>query len=149
MSGMLHRSYITSSTDSWLNGLFETWELMLHGGWRGPALGAGLNVLFDMLTLYLLFIAAGHPVSPGILLAGYGLPLLLGRVAFFIPGGLGVVEGTMVALYTGMGVPNSISVVVVLSYRLLSFWMPLLIGFLLIGYLEKNPIQDSDTEHAT
>ena len=32
--------------------------------------------VFDMLTLYFLFVAAGHPVSPGVLLAGYGLPLI-------------------------------------------------------------------------
>ena len=83
------------------------------------------------------------------LLAGYGLPLLLGRVAFFIPGGLGVVEGTMVALYDGLGVPDSISVVVVLAYRLLSFWLPLMIGFLLVGYLEKNTLQDHDYDPAS
>lgn len=138
ISRLLKREYNPDSTDNWLNGLFEAWELMLGGGWRGPALGAGLNVLFDMLTLYFLFVAAGNPISPGILLAGYGLPLLLGRAAFFIPGGLGVVEGTMVALYSGMGVPNSVAVVVVLAYRLLSFWMPLALGFFLIGIVEKN-----------
>ncbi len=148
-TGVRQRPYDPAKTDKWFAGLFDAWELMIEGGWRGPALGAGLNVFFDMLTLYFLFIAAGHPVSPGVLLAGYGLPLLLGRVAFFIPGGLGVVEGTMVALYDGLGVPDSISVVVVLAYRLLSFWLPLMIGFLLIGYLEKNTLQDYHDDPAT
>jgi uncharacterized membrane protein YbhN (UPF0104 family) len=145
-TGLRRRPYDPVKTDQWFAGLFEAWEMMIEGGWRGPALGAGLNVFFDMLTLYFLFMAAGHPVSPGVLIAGYGLPLLLGRVAFFIPGGIGVVEGTMVALYDGLGVPDSISVVVVLAYRLLSFWLPLVIGFLLIGYLEKESIQDYEAE---
>ena len=43
-----------------------------------------------MLTLYLIFFAAGYPVSPAILLTGYGLPLLLGK-APLLPGGVGIV----------------------------------------------------------
>jgi uncharacterized membrane protein YbhN (UPF0104 family) len=43
-------------------------------------LGAIANIGFDMLTLYFLFVAAGHNVSLGILFAGYGLPLMLAMV---------------------------------------------------------------------
>ena len=92
-------------------------------------MGAVFNIAFDMLTLFFLFIAAGHEVSLGVLLAGYGLPLLVGKMAFIIPGGVGVVEGSMTALYTGLGTPNAITVVVVLGYRLISFWLPSLFGF--------------------
>jgi len=113
-------------------------NLILRGGWRGPLLGAVLNVAFDMLTIYLLFIAARHPVSLGVLLTGYGLPLLMGKMAFMIPGGVGVVESTMTALYTSLGVPYSVAVVVVLAYRILSFWLPLILGFPLILILEKQ-----------
>ena len=60
------------------------------------------------------FIAAGHTVNPGILLAGYGLPLLLGR-AGFLSGGVGIVEGTMAALYTILDVPHAVAVVVILT----------------------------------
>ncbi len=135
----LRRStYLPGKTEAWLSGLFDAWELLMKGGWRGPFLGASLNVLFDMLTLYFLFIAAGHPVSPGILLTGYGLPLLLGKMAFVVPGGVGVIEGTMVALYDGLGIPDPVTVVVVLTYRILSFWLPLLLGFPLIGVLQRQ-----------
>ena len=114
--------------------------MLLAGGWRGPLLGAVLNVAFDMLTLYFLFIAAGHQVSLGVLLTGYGLPLLLGKMAFFIPGGVGVIESTMIGLYNGLGVPDAVTVVVVLVYRVLSFWLPLLIGFPLIIILQKREV---------
>jgi len=59
-----------------------------------------------------------------VLLIGYGLPLLLGKAAFVIPGGVGIVEGTMVALYDKLGVPDAVSVIVVLAYRLISFLDP-------------------------
>jgi len=91
-----------------------------------------------MLTLYFLFIAAGHRVSFGVLLTGYGLPLLLGKMAFMIPGGVGVIESTMTGLYTGLGISSSVAVVVVLAYRIISFWLPLLLGFPLVLYLERN-----------
>jgi len=78
-------------------------EMLGNGGWQRPLLGAVVNTGFDMLTLYFFFIAAGYPVGLGILVVGYGLPLLLGKIAFLLPGGIGVVESTMAALYTGLG----------------------------------------------
>jgi uncharacterized protein (TIRG00374 family) len=134
-AGLRHGHYHPERTEQWFTELFRAWDLLINGGWRGPALGAALNVFFDMLTLYFLFVAAGNPVSPGILLTGYGLPLILGRMAFFIPGGVGIIEGTMVAIYNSLGVPAPVTVVVVIAYRILSFWLPLLLGFPLIWVL--------------
>lgn len=130
-----HR-YDPTATEAATERWFRAWDTLRAGGWRGPALGALLNTVFDMLTLYFLFVAAGHAVSPGVLLAGYGLPLLLGKVSF-LPGGVGIVEGTMAALYDGLGVPGGVTVVVILAYRFLSFWLPLLVGFPLIPYLQR------------
>ena len=142
-----HRSYDPAATKPALDRWFGVFDSLGSGGWRGPALGAILNTLFDILTLYALFVAAGHAVSPGILLAGYGLPLLLGKLSF-LPGGVGVVEATMTAMYNGLGVPNAVTVIVVLAYRFLSFWLPLFIGLPLIAYLQhvaggpNHPVQD-------
>ncbi|MHB8807975.1 MAG: flippase-like domain-containing protein, partial [Anaerolineaceae bacterium] len=65
-------------------------------------------------------------------------PLLLGKAAFVIPGGVGIVEGTMVALYDKLGVTNEVAVIVVLAYRLISFWLPSIIGFPLVFYLNHK-----------
>jgi uncharacterized protein (TIRG00374 family) len=101
-------------------------------------LGAIANIGFDMLTLYFLFVAAGYNVSLGILFAGYGLPFILGKMAFLFPGGVGVIEGSMVALYDSLKVPNAVSVVVILGYRLFSFWLPTLLGFAAAAYLSRK-----------
>lgn len=129
------RPYDPSPTQASVGRLFSAWDRLGDGGWRGPVLGAAINTVFDMLTLYLVFVAAGHRVSLAVLLAGYGLPLLLGK-APLLPGGVGIVESTMTALYTGLGVPNAVVVVVVLIYRFFSFWLPSLAGFPLIPYLQ-------------
>ena len=135
-AGLRRQPYHPATTEAAVGRLFSAWDVLRAGGWRGPALGAALSIVFDMLTLYSLFIAAGHAVSPGVLLAGYGLPLLLGKVTF-LPGGVGIVEGTMAALYDGLGVPDGVTVVVILTYRGLSFWLPTLLGFPLIPYLQR------------
>jgi hypothetical protein len=72
-----------------------------------------------------------------VLFVGYGLPLLFGKIGF-LPGGLGIVEATMAVLYGGFGVPGAILVVVILAYRLLSFWIPTLLGFSLIPYFNNK-----------
>ncbi|MCA9952921.1 MAG: flippase-like domain-containing protein [Anaerolineales bacterium] len=130
------RPFAPATIENSVNQFINTWLIFRSGGWRGPALGAILYTGFDMLTLYFLFIAAGHPVRPGVLLTGYGLPLLIGK-AGFIPGGVGIVEATMTAIYVSMGIPTHLTVVVTLAYRLISFWFPILLGFWAAVYLQR------------
>jgi uncharacterized protein (TIRG00374 family) len=59
----------------------------------------------------------------------------------FLPGGVGIVEATMTAIYVSMGVPNNVTVVVILGYRLISFWIPTLFGFPLALYLQQTTRQ--------
>lgn len=118
--------------------MYTAMDSLQQGGWQKPLLGAILNTGFDVLTLYLVFAATETPVSPGILLAGYGLPLLLAKAAFIIPGGVGVVETGMVTLYQNLGLPAAVTVIVVLGYRLISFWLPSLVGFPITLFLERK-----------
>jgi uncharacterized protein (TIRG00374 family) len=105
----------------------DIWEKMRGGGWLRPACCSLMVLTFDLLCLRYAFLAAGHSLHISLLLAGYGVPLLLGR-ASFLPGGIAVVEVAMTALYGGLGVPASVAVVAVLTYRLISFWLPALAG---------------------
>ena len=118
--------------------IFAMWDLFMQKGWRKPLLTTFMIYGFDLLALYFLFLAANQPISPRILLIGYGLPQLLGKAAFVIPGGVGVVEGTMISLYQQLGVSNPVAVVVVLSYRFLTFLLPAIIGFLLVVVLQRE-----------
>ena len=104
-----------------------TWDRMKGGGWLRPAACSLMVLVFDLLCLRYAFIAAGQSLKLSLLLAGYGVPILLGR-ASFLPGGIAVIEVAMAALYGGLGVPASTAVVAVLMYRLISFWLPTAIG---------------------
>lgn len=138
IAGLERKSFDPEITQQQADELFGTWDSLWEGGWYHPMVGAFVNIAFDMLTLYCLFIAAGERVSLGVLLSGYGLPLLLGKVAFIIPGGVGVVESSMAVLYTGLGVSQETTVVVVLAYRLISFWIPSLAGFPIAANLQRS-----------
>jgi uncharacterized protein (TIRG00374 family) len=135
---LFRRPYDPTPIHVAVENIYTGLALLRHRGWLRPALGSGMNIGFDMLTLYFLFIAAGNKVHPGVLLAGYGLAFLLGKIAFLFPGGVGVIESGMTAVYASLGIPNSISVVVILGYRLFSFWLPSLLGFAAAGYLQKK-----------
>jgi uncharacterized protein (TIRG00374 family) len=50
-----------------------------------------------------------------------------------LPGGIGGVEGAMIAVFVAFGVHAGEAVVAVLAYRAISFWVPTLPG--LAGYI--------------
>jgi uncharacterized protein (TIRG00374 family) len=134
---IVRRSYPSQQVDENLHRTYASLDLLIAGGWRGPLLGNGIIILADLLTLYFIFVAAGHRVPFGVLLAGYGLPLMAGKLPL-IPGGVGIIEASMAALYDSLGVPDPITVVVVLIYRFMSFWLPLLLGFPMGFWLERR-----------
>jgi len=59
-------------------------------------------------------------------------------MAFLSPGGVGVIEGSVVMLYESLKVPSEVSVVVILAYRLFSFWLPTLLGLVAAIYLSRR-----------
>lgn len=112
--------------------------LLKNYKWHGPVSGSLMYVFFDILTLYIVFRAAGYPIHPIVLIAGYGIMFLAGKAAFFIPGGAGVIESGMIGIYSNLGPPDHICVVSVLGYRLISFWIPGLLGFVVMAFLKKR-----------
>jgi hypothetical protein len=131
------RELPADKVSEFLRSLLSTLDFLMKEGWKGPMGASFLSVFLDMATIYVLFIAGGSSIPLLSLVTGYGLPVLFGRMAFIFPGGIGIIESTMVASYTGLGIDNSLATVIVLAFRVLSFWMPAIAGFLLIPYLNK------------
>lgn len=91
----------------------------------------------DMLCLYFVFLSFGFSVHPGILIFGYSIATILGIISA-VPGGLGVVEGAMVLIFSSMGVPAALALTAVLVFRLFSFWIWMPIGFFSYLSLQKQ-----------
>lgn len=87
--------------------------------------------LVDLASLYLLFLAFNQPISPGALVSGYAICILF-RVVSITPQGIGIVEAMMTLVFTSLGIPGSVATTVTLAYRGLTFWFPMLLGFLAV-----------------
>ena len=84
-------------------------------------------LLLDALTVWLLFHALGGRSHLSVALLGYCLAYFL-SMASTLPGGGGAFEATMILSFVQFGVVPEIAVGVTLLYRLLAFWLPLLIA---------------------
>jgi len=91
--------------------------------------------LLDITTLYILFRAFNQPISLGILVAGYAVGILFWIVSV-TPQGIGVVEGLMVLVFTSLGVSGVVASTVVLAFRGLTFWIPMLLGFFAVQRMQ-------------
>ncbi len=54
------------------------------------------------------------------------------------PGGLGALEAALVAGFTGVGMEPGVAVAAVLAYRLATYWLPILPGWLSFQHLERH-----------
>ncbi len=88
---------------------------------------ASANLLFDLLSLDLMFLAFRYQPGFGPLAVAYGAANIASAIPI-TPGGLGVMEVTLVAITVGFGAPRSTAVIAVLGYRLVNYWLPLLPG---------------------
>jgi uncharacterized protein (TIRG00374 family) len=64
------------------------------------------------------------------------------------PGGLGVVEVTLVAITVGFGSPRAVAVLAVLGYRVVNYWLPLLPGAVAYLRLRLKRGDDNSAERA-
>lgn len=83
--------------------------------------------LVNITCLQLLFLAFGQPVDIGTLVAGYAVGKLF-LVISITPQGLGVVEGAMTLVFAKLGIPTPTAVVVVLAFRGMNLWLPVVVG---------------------
>jgi uncharacterized protein (TIRG00374 family) len=88
---------------------------------------AAANWLLDAGSLYVFLFAFGVHLSPIDVLVAYGLANILAVIPL-TPGGLGVVELTIVSVLTGFHATAEAATAGVLSWRLVNFWLPIPFG---------------------
>jgi uncharacterized protein (TIRG00374 family) len=81
---------------------------------------------FDISVLWAMFHAFGSPPPFTVIWMAYFVGMLGNLLP--LPGGLGGVEGGMIGAFAAFGVDFNLSVLAVLSYRGISFWLPTLPG---------------------
>ncbi len=92
------------------------------------------NWLFDCGCFALMFLAVGSSIPWKGLLLAYGAGQLAATLPF-TPGGLGVVEGSITIALEYFGGSQNSTFDAVLMYRVISFWLVLVVGWILWGQL--------------
>ncbi len=87
-----------------------------------------------ILSLYTIFLAFHQPAHFGVLMAAYTMTILLSIISP-TPSGMGIVEGLMPVIYVSLGLPIAAATIISLTFRGLSFWFPMLIGFIMLRRL--------------
>ena len=93
--------------------------------------------ILHMLSLLCSMYAIGGSVSFAVVVLVFSLGVGVGA-SVPTPGGLGGVEAGMVAGFVAFGMPANTALAGVLLYRLISFWMPLVLGGLAFVYVQNK-----------
>ena len=132
--GRLH-TFLTETAAS----VRDTERLIFHPDWR--IIGAIGYLWFDIAVLFACFAAAGHvpPLAPVV------LAYQIGYLSNFIPvpGGIGVLDGTMIGMLVLYGVGGTVATAATLAYHAISLWVPAIwgtIAFIVLQKTKKQPI---------
>jgi uncharacterized membrane protein YbhN (UPF0104 family) len=132
--GRLH-TFLTETAAS----VRDTKRLMLHPDWR--IVGAIGYLWFDIAVLFACFAAAGKmpPLAPVV------LAYQIGYLSNFIPvpGGIGVLDGSMIGMLVLYGVGGTVATAATLVYHAISLWVPAVLGtiaFIVLQKTKRRPI---------
>ena len=103
------------------------------------------NLIFDLLSFDLVFLALRYQPGFGPLAVAYAAANIASAIPL-TPGGLGVIEVTLVAVAVGFGAPRATAVLAVLGYRIVEFWLPLIPGAIAYIRLRLRPGPDGKTK---
>ena len=104
--------------------------LLLVGDW-----------ILTLTVLYASFKAAGFSIEPGIMVAGFSFGFFASTLSF-IPGGLGILEGSVAGFFHLLGIPFETSLVAVLIYRIAYYFVPFLSGSFAFGKLFREALRE-------
>jgi uncharacterized membrane protein YbhN (UPF0104 family) len=132
--GRLH-AFLTGTAAS----VRDTKRLVFRPDWR--VVGAIGYLWFDIAVLFACFAAAGQlpPLAPVV------LAYQIGYLSNFIPvpGGIGVLDGSMIGMLVLYGVGGTVATAATLVYHAIALWVPAIwgtIAFVVLQRTKKQPI---------
>lgn len=129
------RRALTVTRKALINGAGEALRILRTGDPRVIAGSIGYWA-FDNAVLWATFKAFGLSPPITVILMGYLIGQLGGLLP--IPGGIGGIDGGLIGTLIVYGAPAAGTAAAVLGYRVILFWLPLLIGGIAFAALRRD-----------
>jgi uncharacterized membrane protein YbhN (UPF0104 family) len=117
------------------DGVREAGRLLRRHDWRVIAGSLGYWA-FDNAVVWACFHAFGESPPLTLVLMGYLLGQLGGLLP--LPGGIGGIDGGLIGAFIVYGLPVAATAAAVFAYRLILFWLPLLLGAIAFAQLRRG-----------
>jgi uncharacterized membrane protein YbhN (UPF0104 family) len=132
--GRLRRFWAHSRT-ALVDGVTEAGVLLRR---RNPMLICGIvgYWAWDNLALWATFHAIGYAPGASVILLAYLIGQLGGLLP--IPGGIGGIDGGLIGTFIVFGTPAAAATAAVLAYRIILFWIPLILGAVAFASLRRS-----------
>jgi uncharacterized protein (TIRG00374 family) len=121
-------------------GVLEAGRILRRGDWRVIAGSLGYWA-FDNAVLWACLRAVGASPPITLILMGYLIGQLGGLLP--LPGGLGGIDGGLLGTLVVYGLPVAATAAAILAYRVILFWLPLVLGGVAFVSLRKG-LNDPD-----
>ena len=118
----------------------DTEQLLRHPDWR--IVGAIGYLVFDIGVLFACFAAIGHTPPVAAVVLAYQIAYLSNIIP--VPGGIGVLDGSMVGMLVLYGVGATASTAATVVYHAISLWIPAMwgtIAFVVLRRSQKEPLK--------
>jgi uncharacterized protein (TIRG00374 family) len=129
------RRWLAFATAALGDGVREAGRILRRRDWRVIAGSLGYWA-FDNAVVWATFHAFGVSPPLTLILMGYLIGQLGGLLP--IPGGIGGIDGGLIGTMIVYGLPAATTAAAILAYRVILFWLPLLIGAVAFTQLRKG-----------
>jgi uncharacterized membrane protein YbhN (UPF0104 family) len=129
------RRWVALAVGALGQGVREAGRILRRRDWRVIA-GAIGYWAFDNAVVWACFHAFGESPPLTLVLMGYLIGQLGGLLP--LPGGIGGIDGGLIGAMIVYGLPAAATAAAVLAYRVILFWLPLLLGGVAFAQLRKG-----------
>jgi uncharacterized membrane protein YbhN (UPF0104 family) len=129
------RRWLAAAAGALGDGVREVGIVLRRRDWRVIAGSLGYWA-FDNAVVWACYRAFGESPALTLVLMGYLIGQLGGLLP--IPGGIGGIDGGLIGTLIVYGLPAAATAAAVLTYRVILFWLPLLLGAVAFARLQKG-----------